>query len=328
MIIRNCRIVSVLALASSLLAPQAFSQQPPAPAAAPSPAERAAMERQREELNRRPDTPGTGAYPAMKEEIPALTRHVIYRPTNIAAMGAKKLGVIAWGNGGCSDDAASTRFHLLELASHGNLVIAAGRILSGPGAPPPAPRAAPPPGQLPPPRTDATDLNAAIDWALAENKRAGSSYFGRIDPEQVAVAGFSCGGLQALQAAKDPRVTAVILQNTGVFNGASARPSMNIGSSLKPCTPPALHPRRSRNCLCQRMAYSSRSPTSRRVANLPVVTAAYNERTLPRRMLPLTAQLSVAQMQGTNRLWAPNAPLTTKWPERNNLNDRRNPNAL
>ena len=164
-------------------------------------------------------------------------------PPTLPPWARRSSGVVAWGNGGCSDDAASTRFHLLELASHGNLVIAAGRILSGPGAPPPAPRAAPPPGQLPPPRTDATDLNAAIDWALAENKRAGSSYFGRIDPKHVAVSGFSCGGLQALQAAKDPRVTAVILQNTGVFNtGASAMPSMNIGkAALKDLHTPVLY---------------------------------------------------------------------------------------
>src|SRR6188508_3738835 len=101
----------------------------------------------------------------MKEEIPALPRHVVYRPANVPAMGAQKLGVMAWGNGGCSDDAASTRFHLLELASHGYLVIASGRVLSGPGAPPAETRAAAPAGQPAPPRTAPTDLVAAIDWA-------------------------------------------------------------------------------------------------------------------------------------------------------------------
>jgi hypothetical protein len=52
--------------------------------------------------NSRPDTPGTGPYPAMKEEIPALPRHVVYRPANVPAMGAQKLGVVAWeaGSGG------------------------------------------------------------------------------------------------------------------------------------------------------------------------------------------------------------------------------------
>ena len=47
-------------------------------AAAPQP-DRAALERQAE-LNKRPDTPGTGRFAAMKEEIAALPRHVVYRP--------------------------------------------------------------------------------------------------------------------------------------------------------------------------------------------------------------------------------------------------------
>jgi hypothetical protein len=143
-----------------------------------------------------------------------------------------KLGVVAWGNGGCSDDGASTRFHLLEIASHGYLVIASGRILSGPGAPPREPRPAAQPGQpaaIQPPRTKASDLTDAIDWALAENVRSGSPFFGRIDPALVALSGWSCGGLQALQVAKDPRVKTMVLQNTGVFNtGGSAIPGMDV----------------------------------------------------------------------------------------------------
>lgn len=236
----NLIVGNVLALAGALLAVATVAQQPPP---APSAADRAAMERQMQEINARPDSPGTGPYPAMKEEIPALPRHVIYRPASLAGTGANRLGVVAWGNGGCSDDAASSRFHLLELASHGYLVIAAGRILSGPGAPPPAPRSPPVAGQLPPPRTDAGDLTAAIDWALAENQRPGSAYFGRIDPRQVAVSGFSCGGLQALRIAKNPRVTAVVLQNTGIFIGApSTIPGMDIGKeALKDFHTPVLY---------------------------------------------------------------------------------------
>ena len=89
----------------------------------------------REELNRRSDNPGTGHYPAIKEEDASLPDQVIYRPRDLDALGDLKLGIVAWGNGGCSFDGASSRFHLLELASHGYLVIAGGRILSGPGAP-------------------------------------------------------------------------------------------------------------------------------------------------------------------------------------------------
>lgn len=184
-----------------------------------------------------PDTPGTGAYPAMKEEIPALPRNAVFRPANIQAMGSQKLGVVAWGNGGCSNDAASTRFHLLEIASHGYLVVASGRILSGPGAPPPAST------RLPFPQTVPEDLTGAIDWALAENTRQGSPYFGRIDAKQVAVAGFSCGGLQAALVAKDPRVATLIMQNTGTYEGERATmPGLKVPkSTLKTFHTPVLY---------------------------------------------------------------------------------------
>jgi hypothetical protein len=187
------------------------------PPAQPTPEQRAAAERMAAN-NKLPDPPGTGAFPAMKEEVASLPKHVVYRPRDLDALGKLKLGVVAWGNGGCSDDGASTRFHLLELASHGYLVIASGRILSGPGAPPREPPPQTPAGQPRAPRTVAADLTAAIDWALAENERRGSPYYGRIDPKQVAVSGWSCGGLQALAAAKDPRVKTVVMQNTGVLN--------------------------------------------------------------------------------------------------------------
>jgi hypothetical protein len=222
-------------------------------------------------IDTRPDTPGTGRFAAMKEEIPALPKHVVYRPQNLQALGKTKLGVVAWGNGGCSDDAASSRFHLLELASHGYLVIAAGRILSGPGAPPPVPRAAPTPGQLPPPRTDAADLTAAIDWALAENQRAGSPYYQRINSKHIAVSGFSCGGLQALTAAADPRVATAVLQNTGVFiAGPSPIPGMNLTKdALKALHTPVIYILGGSTDI----AYKNGMDDFRRIEKLPVAVA-------------------------------------------------------
>jgi hypothetical protein len=169
----------------------------------------------------------------MKEEVASLPRHVVYRPKDLAALGSTKLGVVAWGNGGCSDDAASSRFHLLELASHGYLVIASGRILSGPGAPPREPRPAPPQGQLPAPRTQVADLTDSVDWALAENRRAGSPYFGRIDPALIAYSGWSCGGVQALQVAKDPRVKTLVIHNSGLLNsGPTNMTGASVGKEL------------------------------------------------------------------------------------------------
>ena len=200
------------------------------PPGAQPPADRAAAERQVAENNRRPDSPGTGRFPALKEEVASLPKHVVYRPANLASLGDHKLAVVAWGNGGCSDDGASSRFHLLELASHGYLVIASGRILSGPGAAATEPRPPAQANQPRPARTLPSDLTAAIDWALAENERAGSPYFGRIDAAQVALSGWSCGGLQALSVAKDPRVKTVVMHNTGVLNAGpnAALPGMDV----------------------------------------------------------------------------------------------------
>ncbi len=188
-----------------------------------------------EEMNRRPDNAGTGAFPAMKEEVASLPAHVVYRPADLAALGSQKLGVVAWGNGGCSPDGASSRFHLLELASHGYLVIASGKILSGPGAPPREAPAAPAAGQPAAPRatTTSADLTSALDWALAENTRNGSPYFGKIDPEQVAVSGFSCGGLQALEVAADPRIATLVLQNTGILNEQPETPLAGMANLKK-----------------------------------------------------------------------------------------------
>jgi dienelactone hydrolase len=192
-----------------------------APASTPDP--RVAM---RERQNATPDTPGTGRYPAMKEETPSLPDHVVYRPADLGKLGARKLGVYVFGNGACSNDGASARLHLLEIASHGYVAIAPGRIRNGPGmtvppddSAPRAPQGNPP--RLPPAATRAADLLSALDWVLAQNAEAGSPYFGKIDPTAVAISGYSCGGLQALQIAGEPRVKTLIVMNSGIFNDAT-----------------------------------------------------------------------------------------------------------
>lgn len=215
-----------------LLAPWARAQP-----AAPSPEQLARMEAERARQAALPDTPGTGAFPAIKEEVASLPDHVVYRPADLGRLGSRKLGLYLFGNGGCSNDGASSRLHLLEIASHGYLAIALGRIRTGPGATappdPPRPPAAPgAPGTLPPPATDAKGLVAALDWALARNADVSSPYHGRIDPTAVAVSGYSCGGLQALQVAADPRIRTLVVMNSGLFNEGSPIPGMNVPKSL------------------------------------------------------------------------------------------------
>lgn len=207
---------------------------------APSPEQIAAQEAARARQAAMPDTPGTGAFPATKEEVASLPDHVVYRPADLGKLGSTKLGLYLYGNGGCSNDGASQRMHLLEVASHGYLAIALGRIRSGPGAtvPPDPPRtpqtaAGGAPPSLPPPSTEAKGLISALDWAVAQDADDKSPYHGRIDTAAVAVSGFSCGGLQALQVAADPRVKTLVIMNSGLFNeGTSRIPNMNASKSL------------------------------------------------------------------------------------------------
>lgn len=164
-----------------------------------------------------PDTPGSGPYPALYEAVSGLPDHIVYRPADLRRMGAKKLGVVIWGNGGCTDDGASARLHLSEIASHGYVAIAAGAIRSGPRFS----------GVYDDNRflkTTQDDLRRALDWILAENARKGSAYYRKIDPNAVVVSGSSCGGLQAIIVAPDPRIKGVILHVSGILPNKPERP--------------------------------------------------------------------------------------------------------
>lgn len=130
-----------------------------------------------------------------------------------------KLPIIAWGNGACANIGNRFRYFLTEVASHGYLVVAVGpkgaqytewkADLSPPGSPPPAER---------PPASWALQLRDGVDWAVAENARKGSPYFGRLDTRAVGVMGQSCGGLQAIaEAAIDPRVKTLVVLNSGTY---------------------------------------------------------------------------------------------------------------
>jgi hypothetical protein len=68
----------------------------------------------------------------------------------------------------------------------------------------------------------------AIDWATAENQRAGSKYAGKVDIAKIAVMGHSCGGLEALEVAPDPRVTTAVIWSSGVLNDFTKGPAMPV----------------------------------------------------------------------------------------------------
>ncbi|MEU8243575.1 alpha/beta hydrolase [Actinoplanes missouriensis] len=139
---------------------------------------------------------GSGPYPADYETTIRLYNHTIYRPSMLPA---EKLPIVVWGNGACRADGTWFENILKEFASHGFLVIANGRP-GGTGS------------------TDADMLIDAIDWAVAENGRAGSKYRGRIDTGKVAVMGQSCGGIEAVEASADARVDTTVFWNSGLLS--------------------------------------------------------------------------------------------------------------
>jgi dienelactone hydrolase len=183
------------------------------------------------------DTPqGSGPYPSIMATEPGAEKFVAYHPADMAALGAKKLPILLWGNGSCTYIGNKFRHFLTDIASHGYFALAGGPM----GAPdggksetitiannnplvdpeaPVAPAAAPA-NPANPPRAQVTTelLSQGIDWAIAENNRSGSKFFHKLDTKNIAVMGQSCGGGVASKFGSDKRVKTI-----GLWSGATFR---------------------------------------------------------------------------------------------------------
>jgi enterochelin esterase-like enzyme len=153
---------------------------------------------------------GTGSYPAVMTSASSLPTHTLFQPQDLSKFGSNnKLPILAWGNGACFDSPFEHVNFLNEVASHGFLVIAIGTM---------------------PKQTDVRSkshkLTDAIDWAIAQNADPNSPYYQKIDIKNIAVSGMSCGGLQTLEVAGDPRVTTVGVFNSGVLGNGGGMPGM------------------------------------------------------------------------------------------------------
>ena len=156
------------------------------------------------------DPAGSGGEPAIVYSDPSLPTHTLYRPAQLAS----RYPVVLWGNGSCVDSNFGYREFLAEIASHGFIVLAI-----GPHRDSPAPRAQRPaePAEWPPFETRYSQMLDALDWIAAENGRQGSPLLGKVAIDKVAVIGHSCGGLQAVKASVDPRVTTAVVLNSGMM---------------------------------------------------------------------------------------------------------------
>lgn len=139
--------------------------------------------------------------PTMMESPMVAPWFNITRPTDLSATN-QPLPVIAWANGGCfrSD---FTWQPLFDVWAAGGFVVLA--LTESPSDGPLG-------------TTTADDQEALVDWAIAENEKAGGSYAGKLDIKRIVAVGNSCGGVTALTlASMDPRIAAVF-----VLSGSSA----------------------------------------------------------------------------------------------------------
>jgi len=171
---------------------------------------------------------GTGPYKALMLTETTLATHTVFRPKDLTVFGEKnKLPIIAWGNGACANSPWEHVNFLSEVSSYGFLVIAIGPM--------------PQEGERGRGRSTSSQLTDAINWAIAQNSDKSSPYYNKIDVSKIAVSGMSCGGLQTLEVAPDPRVTTAVIYNSGILpdagSGMSGMPALTKDHLAKLHTP-------------------------------------------------------------------------------------------
>ena len=153
---------------------------------------------------------GTGPYKIVMTEAEGLPEHTVFVPQDLSVFNAQHpLPVLVWGNGACANSPFEHINFLNEIASHGYLVLATGII----------------------PMTDewykgpmsrSEQQIESIDWAYTQNADPNSPLYQKIDLKNLCVAGMSCGGLQTLFNCADPRIKALMICNSGLFNQQNA----------------------------------------------------------------------------------------------------------
>ena len=174
---------------------------------------------------------GTGPHKAIMLTESTLPTHTVFRPKNLNAFGKNNnLPIIAWGNGACANSPWEHVNFLSEVASHGFIVVAIGPM--------------PLEGEKGRGKSTSSQLTDAINWAISQNADNKSPYYNKIDVKSIAVSGMSCGGLQTLEVASDPRVSTVVVCNSGIFNtpgnGISNMPNLSK-ENLKKIHSPTLY---------------------------------------------------------------------------------------
>ena len=153
---------------------------------------------------------GTGPYKVIMKEESGLSAHTVFVPQDLSKFSQKNaLPVLVWGNGACTNSPWEHYKFLNEIASYGFIVVATGYI---------------PMDEQPyrGPMSTTEQQIESIDWVMAQNSNPQSPYYQKIDVKNICVAGMSCGGLQTLFNCADPRISLLMICNSGLFNRQNA----------------------------------------------------------------------------------------------------------
>ena len=75
---------------------------------------------------------------------------------------------------------------------------------------------------------DPEGLKQALEWAIAQNADKNSPYYGKLDIDNIAAAGMSCGGLQALHMLDDARIKTIMVMNSGFFGSEESEDKASL----------------------------------------------------------------------------------------------------
>jgi len=165
--------------------------------------------------NRVVEDGGSGPYKAIMVTEPSIEAQTIFRPADLSAFSKKNpLPILVWGNGACTNSPWEHQNFLSEIASHGFMVVAIGYW------PAEGERYR---GAM----SRAEQQIEGLEWAIARNSDKESPYYGKLDVNNIAAAGMSCGGLQTLANCADERLKTIMICNSGSFiNPGAAVPNM------------------------------------------------------------------------------------------------------
>ena len=171
------------------------------------------------------DNGGSGRYKAIVVSEKTLPNFTVYRPRNIkyAARREGPLPILIWCNGACSGSSTSYERLLNHLASHGYVVVGIGAFEMTDS-------------ERDDGGSDEKMVVEAYNWLVKQEKLTTSDYFHAINVKNVALAGHSCGGAQAIANCSKSWVKTLLIMNAGMGGmsmggGSAAQKGMDLAGA-------------------------------------------------------------------------------------------------